>query len=322
MTRLDVDPQIVTRARGAMLGLAAGNQLAVPTERYATPQAIRVAFPNGVWDLAPPPERSPYDDDTALTVLLAESLVDRGDFDVNDVARRWVDWMKRDGRGLGTVTTHALRLIDRGVQPFEAGRLVREADPLLSAGNGAVMRCLPVAIRYHDNFDRLLRASTQQAAISHADERCLWGAVAVNLAVSELLRGNGYFVDEVLHHLDGRAPRALLAGVRRALREDQAELPITIEGQTGYVVHCVEIAFWFATHGRTLEDALVYLAQAGGDTGTNAAVTGALLGARDGEVAIPQRWMDQLVEPRRLTRLAELLLETGPDPYGSGTGVT
>jgi len=292
MTRLDVDPHIVTRARGAMLGLAAGNQLAVPTERYATPQAIRVAFPNGVWDLAPPPDRSPYDDDTA---------------------RRWVDWMKRDGRGLGAITTHALRLIDRGVEPFEAGRLVREANPLLSAGNGAVMRCLPVAIRYHDNFDRLIRASTQQAAISHADDRCLWGAVAVNLALSELLHGNSYFVDEVLHHLEGRAPRALLAAIRRALREDQAELPITVEGQTGYVVHCVEIAFWFATHGRTLEDALVYLAQAGGDTGTNAAVTGALLGARDGEIAIPQRWMDQLVEPRRLTRLAELLLESGPD---------
>jgi ADP-ribosyl-[dinitrogen reductase] hydrolase len=311
MTRLDLDPEVVTRARGAMLGLAAGNQLAVPTERYATPQAIRVAFPNGVWDLAPPPDRSPYDDDTALTILLAESLVDRGDFDAVDVARRWVDWMKRDGRGLGAITSQALRLIDRGVEPFEAGRLVREADPLRSAGNGAVMRCLPIAIRHHDNVDRLVRVSTQQSAVTHADERCLWAAVAVNLAVRELLHGNGYFVDEVMHRLDGRAPRALVAALHRSLREDQAELPITVEGQTGYVVHCVEIAFWFATHGRALEDALVYLAQAGGDTGTNAAVTGALLGARDGEVSIPQRWMSQLVEPRRLTRLAELLLEGG-----------
>jgi ADP-ribosyl-[dinitrogen reductase] hydrolase len=316
MTRADLDPQIVTRARGAMLGLAAGNQLAVPAERYATPQAIRVAFPNGLWDLAPPPERSPYDDDTALTILLAESLVDRGDFDAVDVARRWVDWMKRDGRGLGAVTAQALRLIDKGVEPFEAGRQVREADPLSSAGNGAVMRCLPIGIRYHDNADRLVRVSTQQAAITHADERCLWGAVAVNLAIRELLHGNTYFVDEVMHRVDGRAPRILVAAIRRSLREDQAELPVTVEGQTGYVVHCVETAFWFASHGRTLEDALVYLAQAGGDTGTNAAVTGALLGARDGEVAIPQRWMAQLVEPRRLTRLAELLLETGRNPEG------
>ncbi|HEU5319554.1 MAG TPA: ADP-ribosylglycohydrolase family protein, partial [Methylomirabilota bacterium] len=226
--------------------------------------------------------------------------------------------MKRDGRGLGRITTQALRLIDRGVEPFEAARQVREADPLAAAGNGAVVRCTPIAIRYHDNVDRLIRVSTQQAAITHADDRCLWGAVAVNLALRELFHGNLYFVDEVLHYVDGRAPRALLAAVRRVLREDQADLPITVEGQTGFVVHCVEIAFWFATHGRTLEDALVYLAQAGGDTATNAAVTGALLGARDGEVALPQRWMAQLVEPRRLTRLAELLLEPGRDATARG----
>ena len=209
--------------------------------------------------------------------------------------------------------TH-VRQTDKGVEPFEAGRQVREADPLASAGNGAVARCLPIGIRYHDAVDRLVRVSTQQAAITHADERCLWGAVAVNLAVRELLHGNSYFVDEVMHRIEGRAPRVLVAAIRRSLREDQGELPVTVEGQTGYVVHCVETAFWFASHGRTLEDALVYLAQAGGDTGTNAAVTGALLGARDGEVAVPQRWMGQLVEPRRLTRLAELLLETGREP--------
>ena len=306
-----LDPKIATRARGALLGLAAGNQLGVPTERYQTPQAIRVAFPSGVWDLAPPPDGSPYDDDTALTLLLGESLAEHGEFDAGDVARRWVAWMRADGRGIGTTTARALRLIERGVEPFEAGRQAREADPTRAAGNGSVMRCIPVALRYFRNVDRLVRVSTQQSAITHTDERCLWGAVAVNLAVRELLRGNVYFIEEVVHRIQGRAPRALVEGIRRALHEDQADLPITVEDQAGYVVHCVEIAFWFATHGRTLEDALVFLANAGGDTDTNAAVTGALLGARDGEVAIPQRWMSQLVEPARLTRLAGKLLEAG-----------
>ena len=45
-----------------------------------------------------------------------------------------------------------------------------------------------------------------------------------------------------------------------------------------------------------------------------------LLGARDGEVAVPQRWMGQLVEPRWLTRLAELLLETGREPVEREAG--
>ncbi|MBI1966504.1 MAG: ADP-ribosylglycohydrolase family protein [Gemmatimonadetes bacterium] len=303
-----LDPKLATRARGTLLGLVAGNQLGVPTEQLGTAEAIREAFPHGVWDLPLPPKGSPYDDDAAMTLLLAESLAERPDFDAADVARRWVRWMKLDGRGLGVTTRNALRLIDRGVEPFEAGRRARELDPKWSAGNGAVMRCAPVAIRFHDNVDKLIRVSTQQAAITHADERCLWGAAAVNLAIRELLYGNIYFVDEVLHRLGDKAPRVLLDAIHRVLREEQADLPITVAGERGYVVHCVEIAFWFAAHDRTLEDTLVYLVQAGGDTDTNAAVAGALLGARYGEIALPQRWMAQLSGAQGILQLADRLL--------------
>ncbi len=303
------DPQLLTRARGALLGLVAGNQLGVPTESLRTPEAIRAAFPNGVSDPAPPPKGSPYDDDAALTLLLAESLVERGDFDVQDVAARWVKWLKLDGRGAGATTRAALRLIDRGVEPFEAGRRVfADLGSHRAAGNGSVMRCLPVAVRFHDNVDKLMRVSTQQSAVTHADERCLWGAAAVNLAARELLHGNIYFVDEVLHRIGDKAPRVLTQAMHRVLREQQADLPINVGGESGYVVHCVEIAFWFATHERTLEDALVFLVQAGGDTDTNAALAGALLGARDGEAGIPPRWLEQIEGASGIRSLADRLI--------------
>src|SRR5205809_758161 len=154
------DPQLVSRARGALLGLVAGNQLGVPTEHMGTPAAIRDAFPNGVLDLMPPPKNSPYDDDAAMTLLFGESLLASKGFDAADVAKRWVKWMKVDGRGIGNTTKRALTLIDRGKEPFEAGRLVYQENPRSSAGNGSVMRCVPAALRYHDDLDRLIRVST------------------------------------------------------------------------------------------------------------------------------------------------------------------
>jgi ADP-ribosyl-[dinitrogen reductase] hydrolase len=247
------------------------------------------------------------DDDAAMTLLLAESLVEQGGFDANDVAERWVKWMKLDGRGIGLTTERALRLIEGGTEPFEAGRLAKSAGA--AASNGAVMRCIPVALRYHDNVDELVRVSIQQAAITHADERSTWGAAAVNLAARELLHGNAHFVEEVLHRLDGAAPRALVEAIRRVPGEREGDLPIAVAGEFGYVVHCVEIAFWYALHYPSLEEALVHLAQAGGDTDTNAAVAGALLGARDGEASIPPRWLDQLGNARGVSRLAERLLQ-------------
>jgi len=299
-----VDPQLVVRARGALLGLVVGNQLGVPTEGKDA-QAIREAFPQGVRDLAPPPKGSPFDDDAAMTLLLADSLAEKGDFDAEDVAQRWVKWMNTDGRGIGFTTQRALRLIEGGTKPFEAGRLAMGPR---SASNGAVMRCLPVALRYHDNLDKLVRVSTQQAAITHADERCTWGAAAVNLATRELLHGNPYFLEEVLHRLQGTAPRALIEAIGRVAWEQESDLPLGVAGEAGYVVHCVEIAFWCAVHRRSLEEALIFLAEAGGDTDTNAAVAGALLGARDGEAAIPPRWLDQLGSARGVAGLAEKLV--------------
>jgi len=302
------DPQLVSRARGALLGLVAGNQLGVPTEHMGTPDAIRKAFPNGVVDLAPPPKNSPYDDDAAMALLLGESLLASKGFDANDVARRWVKWMKVDGRGIGFTTKRALTLIDRGKEPFEAGRLTNQENPGRSAGNGSVMRCIPVALRYHDDPDRLIRVSTQQAAITHADERCTWGAAAVNLAARELLHGNIYFVDEVMHRIGDRAPRVLREAIHRVPRERESDLPIARAGEAGYVVHCVEIAFWFVTHDRSLEEALIALAQAGGATDTNAAVAGALLGARYGDVALPPRWIVRITGAQGIAQLAERLV--------------
>src|SRR5213596_4341214 len=305
-----MDPQLVSRARGALLGLVAGNQLGVPTEGMGS-EAIRKAFPNGLHDLAPPPKNSPYDDDAAMALLLGESLLAAKGFDATDVAQRWVKWMKVDGRGIGVTTRRALTLIDRGKEPFEAGRLANQENPGRAAGNGSVMRCIPVALRYHDNLDKLVRVSTQQAAITHADERCTWGAAAVNIAARELLHGNRYFLEEVLHRLEGAAPRALIEAIGRVAWDEQGDLPLAIRGKAGYVVHCVEIAFWWALHGPSLEETLIFLAEAGGDTDTNAAAAGALLGARDGETGIPPRWLDQLGSARSVAGIAERLVAAG-----------
>ena len=45
---------------------------------------------------------------------------------------------------------------------------------------------------------------------------------------------------------------------------------------------------------RPLEDVLVDVARLGGDTDTNAAIAGGLLGLRDGVHAIPERWIERL----------------------------
>ena len=66
---------------------------------------------------------------------------------------------------------------------------------------------------------------------------------------------------------------------------------------------------WAAVTPINLEGALIALVGAGGDTDTNAAVAGAVLGARYGASAIPQRWLECIPQRGRIERLADDLLD-------------
>ena len=66
--------------------------------------------------------------------------------------------------------------------------------------------------------------------------------------------------------------------------------------------------------GRGFETELLHVVRLGGDTDTNAAVAGALIGARDGVAGLPQPWLERLRGrdgiAAQASRLASLALRT------------
>ena len=61
--------------------------------------------------------------------------------------------------------------------------------------------------------------------------------------------------------------------------------------QAGWVLIALQNALWQLLHAATLEEAVIDSVMRGGDTDTNAAICGALLGAVYGAEALPQRWV-------------------------------
>jgi len=272
----------------------------VPTEFIGTPEAIRARFPGGVRDvLRQDTAESPYDDDLALTLILGEELLE-ADIDLHRLALKWADWANRDGRGVGVWTLRALRHIrTHDAPPASTGG---------HAGNGAVSRCLPIALRMTGSLPNLVSGSYHVARLTHPDERCAWGAVAVNVAAACFLAGRRDFIGDVLEVLrNNDAPAELREAIGRVPLERREDLPIN-GPSAGYVIHAVEIALWFAYHEPNLERGLIWLANAGGDTDTNAAIAGGLMGARDGEGAVPARWLEAIPDVSRIRHLAERLV--------------
>lgn len=294
------EPTLAERARGALVGHAAGNALGVPTEHLHTFEAIDAAFPGGLreilrWDT---PD-SPWDDDVAMAVAIGRELVEP-EPDLERLAGRWVRWMEQDGRGIGGWTRTALTHIrTHGSPPASSGG---------EAGNGAVMRTLPVALRFFRQPANLVAASYHIAGITHPDPRCGWSAVAVSVAAACFLSGRRDFIGDVIEALrTNAAPVEVIDSARQVPLLRRGDLPI-VGREAGYTVHCMQIALWVAYHEPEYEAAMTWLANAGGDTDTNAAVAGGLIGARDGEGAIPAGWGSEVARAEELRQIAERLV--------------
>ena len=184
----------------------------------------------------------PYDDDIAQAIALAEAAAE-GPLDLDDVGRRFWDWAEINGAGMGGLTERVLSLYGgsypqrlmrnrrtgRAREPIgtsieEASRTAWENSRYRGdAGNGAVMRCAPIAIRWHQDPLALARNSYLSAVPTHWDRRCGWSCVVLNVAIASALRGEWVPADELLQAslegVRGSPPRA------RTLRRRESGSP-------------------------------------------------------------------------------------------------
>ncbi len=313
------------RERGLMVGIAAGNLLGITVE--GRPQSsIRERFPNGLRDIVAKPGY-PDDDDLAQSLIIAEAA-EEGPLDVEDLGHRFWEWGEVNGLGMGNLTSQVLALFG-GSYPrrLHGGALedVRqprgmaiegashEAWGRKNAGNGALMRCAPIAIRWRDDPTALARNSIVSAVPTHWDRRCGWSCVALNVGIAAALRGETIEADALIAAAE-EAVQPSLAELSRFGYEDGMPHGVRIAVEQAASLEIREVEFDGWDMGFTLlalragltslwraedfEHGLRAVIEAGGDTDTNGAVVGAVLGARFGIDAIPQRWRERIAELR------------------------
>jgi len=298
------------RYRGTLIGLTVGNTLGLPVESWPR-AAIRERFPRGLREIDPTEQRLPWDDDAAQTVILAEAILEHDTIHIADVAQRFVAWARTSGRGIGNLTARVIEALRDGKPPEEAARWVWERHGGRPAGNGAVMRCAPVAMRWPRASDRarLLEETERSAIVTHHDPRCAWSAYAINLALTSALDGRRMAVLEI----EGELARAgadehVLHAIREVSKNDLDHFQL--DGTAiGFTLKAMQAGLWCLENGEDYEESIVRVIGAGGDTDTNAAVAGAVLGALHGDTSIPRRWVANIRDADRLTSLADQLLE-------------
>ena len=307
------------RARGVMLGLAVGNLLGLPMEGWAYREIDRW-YPEGVRDIDPREVRRPMDDDLAQAVDLGEAMLEGGDY-VGEFGRRLVAWRRENGRGIGITTSRVIDVLEAGHRPPDAARIVYEGHPI--APNGGVMRCAPVALARLRQPELLVSDSAATCVVTHYAPTSQWSCIVSNAVIALLLKG----VEPDLSALMAAAsedgcPDMLEAAMRDGISSDVLE-SIAGGGRVpedcswlrrdqkliGHTLIALQAGLWAAVTPLGFEEALRQVVEAGGDTDTNGAVAGAVLGARYGASGIPKRWTDVVPERDRIEGVADGLLE-------------
>jgi ADP-ribosyl-[dinitrogen reductase] hydrolase len=293
-------PGLHDRARGAMLGLAVGDALGAAVEwlhpdqirsRYGGPLRDMVA--SGMWELGE------WTDDTAMAIELAASMADQGRYDENDVFGRYALWARSRPKDIGATVAAALRR-SRSTDEARAAAAAHHAAEGRSAGNGSLMRTVPIAIRYRSDPGTIERVSRIDSSLTHHDPLAADACVWLNLTVAALIQGRN----------PPRSSSDVARIAQEAIAADDAELAAAAQEQRGYVLTTLRIAFAAAFRHDAFEPAVVYAVNLGGDADTNGGVTGALAGARFGADAIPQRWVEPLQRKAVVSGLANRLTRT------------
>lgn len=278
------------RFLGSLLGLAVGDALAAATQfrRPGRFTPIGDLIGGGPFDLP----RGAWSDDTAMALLLAESLLESGGFDPRDQVARYLRWQKQGylsatGQCLG-ITTGTARALARAQwrrQVFPGSHDPDVVDPEV------LSRVAPVVMYFFADAS----VAEQQAAEAG---RTTCQAPAALTACRTLARA--------LHAALAGQPRNAILGAAPASGEMPAAAAASADA--GTAPQALRSALDAFSRTTTFRDAVLAAANLGGNSDVIAAVCGALAGAHYSASAIPTLWRNSLMKRELLEGTADRLL--------------
>ena len=281
-----LDPALLSRAQGCLLGQIGGDSLGSLVEfargrevagRY--PGGPRLLEDGGYWQtLAGQPT-----DDSELALALARSILASARYEPEAAFAAYSEWL-RSG-------------------PFDVGGATRAAlaglPSPMSQANGSLMRSSPLAVYAHAlSRERAVELARADSGLTHPHPVASDAVAAFVVAVRHAVACGG----------GPEAPyREALAWAKRAgaappvveALERAPESPPACDGDTpGWVLIALRNAFHELLNAPSLEEGVVATVRRGGDTDTNAAVAGALLGAVHGRESVPAQWRRMILSCR------------------------
>lgn len=306
---------LVDRARGCFLGQLAGDSLGSLVE-FRSEASIRSQYPDGVCHLA---DGGAHDtiagqptDDSEMALILARSIIRTGRYDPAQAAVAYARWFDSGPFDFGNTTAQALRpavaALRRGEDPAAVAQTACDSASPNSEANGALMRVSPLGILAHALMPaRAADLARGDAALTHPHPVCQDASAAFVVAIAHAI-GTGSDARDTYSFVKDWAREPQAAGseparsvhpaVRECLEMAATTPPPDFQHQQGWVLIALGNAFWQLINAPSAEAGICDTVRRGGDTDTNGAIAGALLGAVYGAEVMPRQWIGTILSCR------------------------
>ncbi len=291
------------RYLGSLLGLACGDAVGTSVEFMSrgsfTPLTDMVG--GGPFDLLP----GKWTDDTSMALCLAESLLFCNGFNAKDQMSRYCNWWQwgylsstDECFDIGVTTSQALQRFLATTDPFAGSTNTN------TAGNGSLMRLVPVVLFYYPNIDEVIRFSAESSRTTHA--------------APEAIESCKLFGFILAGALAGKSKNELEKIITPFIREQKVlsiasglyiEKPLDNINGSGYCIESLEAALWCFHKNDTFSDTVLAAANLGDDADTTAAIAGQIAGAYYGYNGIPESWLSKLHMREKIQSLAANLYD-------------
>ena len=252
------------RAKGILLGLATGDRNGGP---------IRMA------------------------VRLAESLVDVGKFDLEDIGARYLDWWHKDAFDTGPTAARVFTLVASGLSFRTAAQQVHIETEEQTAGCNPAHRSAPLAMLSHLNTQQLAKFAKQEATLTHRHPLSGDVAAAVVVICHHLVEGYTW-AKAIESACVGTLPETRIA-------IETPELDSLNTG--GFAPAALAAAIHFVGSSSSFDTALERSLQFAGPANYCPVLVGSIAGARWGMSSINRSLLDHCTILSRVQAIAEHL---------------
>ena len=271
---------MLDKIKGGLFGVAIGDALGGTTE-FMSEQEIKNKYGQltdiiggGVWHLKP----GEVTDDTAMTMCVTKGIITSPDDPILHIGEEFLKWYNQKPKDVGIIISQVLTTFTGNWE--KAAKDVHYQLSEKSAGNGSLMRCLPIALAYSD-LQELEELTIRQSKMTHYDDLATEACLIYNRIAARLLKGDD-----------------LEASLRDEIAGTIYEDALTNEPDCppdGFVVHTMKWVVYFLSHMKTFEEVAVAAANKGHDTDTVAAIACGLKGVEVGYEQLPQRYKEKIL---------------------------